>query len=220
MKSKSSLRKFTAAVGCAACTIFPTLAASLLFVSQANAAVIYLDNDFEDGTSQGWTLTNSALVYENGDVIFNMGSGDAAIDYSPSGDFSIAISRSSGEITQTVPLPLATTQAEDLTIAFSYNFRNASGTRRLHTDYSSDGGANWDNLGFVTGSGSTSYTLLDTNFSFTNDAIFRFRFSDSGGAAGPAFVDDIVISSATAIPEPTTALLGSLGLLALLRRRR
>jgi hypothetical protein len=200
--------------------LFPIYATCLLFASHAGAAVTYLSNNFEDGTSQGWTLTNYSTVYENGDVIFNMGLLDADINYSPNGQFSLAIGRLSGVSTLTTPLQLATDQAEDVTIAFNYNFRNGSGTRRLHTDYSVNGGADWVNLGFVTGSGSTSYTLLDSNVTLTDDTLFRFTFSDSGGAAGPAFVDNIVISSVTAIPEPSVALLGGFGLLALLRRRR
>jgi len=198
----------------------PIFASCLLLAPYAGAAVTFVNNNFEDGTSQAWTLTNNSIVYENGDVIFNMGAGDASIDYSPNDDFSLALSRQSGEVTLTVPLQLATNLAEDVTIAFNYNFRNGSGTRRLHTDYSVNGGTTWVNFGFVTGSGSTSYTLLDSVVTLTDDTLYRFRFSDTGGAAGPAFVDNVVITSATAIPEPSVALLGGLGLLAQLRRRR
>jgi MYXO-CTERM domain-containing protein len=57
----------------------------------------------------------------------------------------------------------------------------------------------------ATGSGAASYVASTTASTYVGTGTWRF---------------DMVTVSGTAIPEPTAALLGSIGLLGLLRRRR
>jgi hypothetical protein len=203
-----------------------TLSALAIGLSASfSSASVILDNDFEGGTMEDWSATGSdAGLYENGDVVSNMGASDAAINYAPTGDFSLWDGRGSSSLVLTNPLSLDTEGYTQVTIDFNYKFRNASGTRRLYTGYSSDGGLNWTNLGYVTYSGSKTYTLNEGTYTFTDNAKFRFTFSDSGGSAGPAFVDDIVIAGTPdyvpEVPEPASIATGLFGLTLIAGRRR
>jgi len=90
----------------------------------------------------------------------------------------------------------------------------------------------------LSGPGQTDFTLLDVGdndfannnefyaYAFTFDSsnglydTINYDFSISEVNNGRGRLGGIVISGVTAIPEPSAALLGGLGLLALLRRRR
>jgi fibronectin-binding autotransporter adhesin len=165
-----------------------------------------LSNNFEDGSMGPWQAANGtdAGLYENGNVVSNMGSGDASIQYAPNGNFSLWEGRLGSFLELTNPLPLGSRGYTSVTISFNWVCRNSSSSRRLNTEYSPDNGVTWLNLGFVAGptatisSGSGTYTLNAPAVTFTDQAKFRFTFTDSGGAAGPFFVDNIVI---TASPE-------------------
>jgi len=177
------------------------IAAMSVFAVGVQAEDVLHDNDFEDGTMGPWIAAGSAGdagLYENGDVVVNMESGDAEINWAPNGDFSLYVGRGGGYLELAEPLPLETREYTSVTISFNYNCREATGTRRLHTRYSSDNGETWTSLGQVTHSGSQSYTITSSDHDFTDEALFRFTFSDTGGRAGPFFVDDVVI---TASPE-------------------
>ena len=56
-----------------------TLFALALFAATANAATILVSNTFEGGTMEDWSTTNAsdAGLYHNGDVVVNMGAGEA-----------------------------------------------------------------------------------------------------------------------------------------------
>ena len=156
---------------------------------------VLIFNDFESGTLEDWTATGSdAGLYQNGDIVGNMGAADADIDYAPNGQFCMWEGRGGSHLDLTNPLPLASSGFTSVTIEFKHNFRNGSSTRRLRTFYSPDNGTTWQELGFVTFSGTKSYTLTPESHTFTDLAKFRFSFGDSGGAAGPAFIDDVKIS--------------------------
>jgi MYXO-CTERM domain-containing protein len=149
-----------------------------------------------------------------------------------------------GTITLTDALPLDAQGYTSITIGFSYEWLNGSTTRFLDIQYAANG-TTFTTLARVTsgngGTGGTpgflSITLLEgtdhtisgsgtiqnTSFlpSFADTA--KFRFVDNAAAAADVrvFVDDITLTgSPTYVPEPRAALLGGLGMLALLRRRR
>ena len=199
------------------------LTSALALAGISSAATTLINDNFEGGTMGSWTASGSdAGLYHNGDVVSNMGSGDASINYAPTGDYSLWDGRGGSYLELTNPLSLDTQGYTQVTISFNYNFRNGSGTRRLYTAYSDDGGSTWTDLGYKTYSGSMTYTLDEGTYTFTDNAKFKFSFADSGGAAGPAFVDDILIQGTPDyVPEPSAfALLGLGGLGLLIRRRR
>ena len=90
-----------------------------------------------------------------------------------------------------------------------------------------------DPITFVVDANSTT---IGVNFSFdsgdvsykagtdlSSDGLVRYNFGNGnivGGTANTSYQRFSVAGSVTPIPEPTTALLGTLGLIALLRRRR
>lgn len=84
-------------------------------------------------------------------------------------------------------------------------------------------GSNAD-IGLLTGSSLTGDTLVENrtlaDFNITSDATgvisFRYRDTTEPGGAGSL----LTAMSITQVPEPSAALLGGLGLFALLRRRR
>ena len=69
---------------------------------------------------------------------------------------------------------------------------------------------------------SGTFTGLAQGASVGTYAGFDWQISYTGDSTGPAFTggNDVVLRAVTAIPEPSAALLGALGLLMLLRRRR
>lgn len=69
---------------------------------------------------------------------------------------------------------------------------------------------------------SGTFTGLAQGASVGTYAGFDWQISYTGDSTGPAFTggNDVVLLAVTAIPEPSAALLGALGLLMLLRRRR
>ena len=78
-------------------------------------------------------------------------------------------------------------------------------------------GITWDALDL-----GTPYTLISTTETFSTSDIANFGF-DNRVAVGTSGREAYFTTGSLAvivIPEPTTALLGGLGLLALLRRRR
>lgn len=170
-----------------------------LFLTVANFnlhATNLTSDDFEDGTFGNWSVDggNDAGLYENGDVVSNMEASDAEINYAPNGEFSLWDGRGGSDLRLTELLDLASPSFTSVTISFDYKVRSPSATRRIRTSYSSDGGQSWTELGFVTGDGSKTYILDAETDNLTTEASFRFAFSDSGGRAGPAFVDNVVIT--------------------------
>lgn len=179
-----------------------TYLATLLFAVAAKSAAaqdVLVSNDFENASMCSWTnIGTDAGLYENGDVVSNMGASETNMTFAPGGSFCLWDGNGGSYLKQAAPLPLDTRGYTNITIRFNHNFRNGSGTRKLYTEYSSNSGTTWQSLGYVIYSGAKSYTLKEGTYTFSDQARFRFLFGDQGGGSGPAFIDDIVI---TATPE-------------------
>lgn len=195
-------------------------------------AATILSDSFE-GSSGNWTLTNSSALYTYA----------SGTNYATTGTGAINVTDGNATLPSAMTLDLW--GAADITISFDVKWNGGSSTNRSFIELSLDGGTNWLSLGNIqnaspyndaggTGIYSVSLTLTEgsgqtnsatlrtvptqyTGQTFTDSTLLRFR--DSG--SNPAYVDNLSITSATAvIPEPSAALIGGLGLLFLLRRRR
>ena len=103
----------------------------------------------------------------------------------------------------------------------------------LTAEYSTDGGANWFNIEAAkTANITLSFTPnsdLTQTYTFasplvvdhaTTDLWIRFKAENAAESTGAYINIHDMSFNGSVVPEPTTALLGSIGLLALLRRRR
>lgn len=120
-----------------------------------------------------------------------------------------------------IVLQVSTMGFTDLSVSWAQRGTSSGFTTRQF-DYSTDG-ATWTNFGTDTGAlGSTWVTEsydLSSVASIENQATVYFRIVLDGatGTSGNNRFDNITVEG---VPEPTTALLGALGVLGLLRRRR
>ncbi len=102
-------------------------------------------------------------------------------------------------------------------------WRNGGGAPEFYKwDYSLDGGTTWTPFGSTyeeTNAGDSIFR--DSSFSDSvSGGDILLRFAPTGGS-GNIHIDSIVVSGSVAIPEPSsTAVLGSLLMFSLLRRRR
>ncbi len=197
----------------------------------AHAATILVSSTFE-GSLGAWTTSTGAALYT-----YSTGT-----NYASGGTGAANLPKVGGTITLTDALLLNTQAYTSLTITFNFVWLNGASTRNMNVLYASDG-TNFMNLGSINTNnganatvGSSSITMTEgvghtvSNMTIANgtfDHVFtdtaKFRFTDNASAAADVrvFIDNIVISgSPTYVPEPGSALLGGLGLLALLRRRR
>lgn len=170
-------------------------------------------------------------------------------NFAAGGTGSVRLNQSGGTMT-TGLLPLGGGQgSETITVSLSVMFNNSSTTRRAFVEYSNDGGTSWFRLVRLQGSGagqdgvafSGSMTIQEgvNNFTFSGDSVFQTRVDgtayngsaftnqsvirvinvgSAGGDGFGVFIDNIQVTSS--IPEPASAILGSIGTLLLLRRRR
>ena len=103
----------------------------------------------------------------------------------------------------------------------AYKNSVASDMTTLVLEYGTDG-SGWTALGVPaqpTGTGTTGWRLIslsDTSIPITSTLFLRWTSSDTSTQFR---IDDVTLSG-TAVPETSAAVLGSLGLLGLLRRRR
>ena len=204
-----------------------------LLTVNAQAATTLVSSTFE-GSLGDWTASTGASLYT-----YSTGT-----NYASTGNGAANLPKGNGTITLTDALPLDAQGYTSITIGFNYVWLNGTTTRFLNIEYAADG-INFTQLARVTsGNGgspgspgtlsvtllegtdhtiSGSGTILNASFlpSFTDTAKFRFVDSASAAADVRVFVDNITITGTPEyVPEPRAALLGSLGLIALLRRRR
>jgi hypothetical protein len=200
--------------------------------SSATAATTLVSSDFE-GSLGAWTISGGATLYT-----YSTGT-----NYATTGNGAANLPKSGGTITLTDALLLHTQGYTSITVGFNFTWLNGTTTRFLNVEYAANG-TTFVNIGKLTsGNGTTGAyssititegssvgagTNINTSSFAYNGAAFadtaKFRFSDvaTAGADVRVFVDNIVISGSPTyvVPEPRAALLGGLGLLMLLRRRR
>lgn len=227
MKTNTILRSFLIA---AAATVIP--------FGALKAATTLIDTNFDSGSLGPWTVNSTALtgLYQHNTLLQPANT----VNYATSGDYAVSLNKAGGAMTSGSFDLSGGSGNESITISLSAKWINGSTTRRTFLELSLDGGTNWfwlatlqntDGAGSLTvsegsstvsragimGVNNASFTAWDGS-TFTDDVVFRYRNTASAGADVRIFVDDTVIT--TTIPEPTTAILGGLGFLMLLRRRR
>jgi len=187
-----------------------------------HAVTLFTDNfdsyaTTTDVTDAGWEINNNVSLWT-----------DPSYAFSVSNTLTIVEARNSNFVT-TPKLGLA--GATTATISFYWSTGPNSGAfgRFTQIQYSSDGTnfTTFAQIALPANSAQTSPVLftdtIDTatdGFAFTADSVFRIvGDNDGGGGGAPLAMDNFTVTS-DAVPEPSAALLGSLGLLALLRRRR
>lgn len=177
-----------------------------MLAATLQAADVLITNNFDTGSLQDWTASGGATLYTY----------TSGIDYSSSTPRAANLPKSSGTITLTSPLLLASKGYTSITITFNYKWLNGTTTRYLNVEYAADG-VTFTKLASLTsgnqGSQPASITLIkntdhtvvnmaiqNNSFlpSFTDTAKFRFQDTASAGADVRVYVDNIVI---TAIPE-------------------
>ena len=150
----------------------------------------------------------------------------------------VRVRSSNGAMLNENPLQLATLDLASIT--FSFDLKQVTSNYVQVVEFS-------NNIGFLTTGGSNTVVLLDTidglgtlglweaksytlvdgvDATFTDDSYFRIRklrpnpAGTTAGANGTFHVYDNLLITGVAIPEAPAALLGGLGILVLLRRRK
>jgi hypothetical protein len=205
-----------------------TQTGSYSFIPTGSQTLAYNKFNPALGTLTSVTVTTS-LTKSGGSLFLDNDSGTAA----------------SGNVSQTVRIDLASgdvsfvatvgTAGSNVNASTNFSVSLAADTGGDVSGYQNDGGA--DNGGQAFSDVSTSQTKTINpffqntyegtgTFDITVDGIQSFNTSTVSGAAG-SFTNSAATGEVTitynytaAIPEPTSALLGGIGLLALLRRRR
>lgn len=196
MKRKSSASLFS-------------LVGFMLSSAAATCATIITEN-FESGAT-GWNLNASPGTSTTTIASVDLGLGDG-----PSNVLRIATG-SSYQVGETPSINL--TGATTATITFDYGDTNGGGTRFMSVDFWT--GSTWVQLGSnITHNAANGTISLNVTSGFGADNKFRFEGKNAGGGGTQYSYIDNVIITADVVPEPRAALLGGLGLLALLRRRR
>lgn len=193
--------------------------ASLLLAAQAGATTTLLSDAFNttsSGSVPGWTEIGSDRW------------GGVGVENTQNGSAQVYFQTADGvNATAGIYRSLGVTGNEDDTITISFDFGSSTGTTYAGVFTASL----WDG---TPGSGTLLGSYVPANqspgvvvpFSFdvllnSNTAGNMFVQFNAGSSGGGAFeqarLDNVLVTS---IPEPSAALLGGLGLLALLRRRR
>lgn len=215
-----------------------TLALTAASVATVNGAVL-LEFDFSGATNTAASNTQSSTLNATGVVSSSMTRGAGIGNNNAGNSFrGTGFSNDGIALTNTDFFQFTVAAATNYTLSIESISANLNGTGTFSASpgvtmayaYSLDGTSFtlMDEFSRI-GSGTATYTLSTTEATALTDVdSVTFRFFASGqtttggwglqSAASPGTIGLSV--EGTAIPEPTTALLGGLGMLALLRRRR
>lgn len=188
------------------------LAFSIAANTASNAAVTVFQDDF--------SVNSLAADYVTQNVTYN-----ATPD-------TVTISRGSGSNFLQIadPFTLDTFESTELTVSFNFSFGASMFGSGFQVQYN-DGTNGWQTIASqgYTGTGAndsanaTNFLTTTINegatYTFSDSALVRIIGTTNTGGKG-YHIDNLLVEVDTAIPEPAAALLGSFGLLALLRRRR
>jgi hypothetical protein len=190
-----------------------------LFASHAGAATTLLSETFSElssGSVPGWTETGSDLFGGVGvEVLFGVGSSHAF--FQTNGSSVAGIYKSTG-VTGSIN--------ETITISFDLLGRSDSAvytgifTASLWDGVPGVGTQLVSNVPVNPAAGITSAISFSTTLVSNTAANLHVAFNAGVSGDGDfeqAIIDNVLV---TAVPEPSAALLGGLGMLALLRRRR
>jgi MYXO-CTERM domain-containing protein len=214
---------------------FETMAANGISADatqEANSA--WMDVTGKYRADQGNSGNQNARTDVGGFDGTNYGSVGSGVAFGDAGR-GLRVRSSTGAATLDSAMQLVTLNASSLTIAFDLQENTASYVLALQYSSTADFAAPVEIDRYV-GLGANaldswvakSYTLTDGvgGITFTDTAYFMIRKLSVAGTQGGInstfhYFDNIVISAETpAVPEPSIALLGGLGLIGLLRRRR
>ncbi len=196
-------------------TVFAPSATAALFTLSENASFTHTtsSNDFGASASgSNWASGSTNLT--NGTFSWGTLATDTTANTATFGVGGFTASDWGGDGTYTsVTIDVSGLDGVNISYEGSSVF-NSSPTEFFDFFYQIDGGAP-QAFGTLAVSGSVSGTQ-EVLLSGNNSLVVGFRFNHNG-ASDNAEVTELTV---TAIPEPSAALLGSFGLLALLRRRR
>lgn len=213
----------------------------------ANAAVIIQLNNFESNITP-WTATGTSTGQYIATTTLQP-AGAPTTNFAPNGSGAVRLGQSGGTITSGTLALAGGGTSESITISFGLLFYNGSTTRRGNVEFSNDNGSTWFRLATLQTGGATSNltaysgsvtinegsttvsrsgNILSNNggtayngSAFSNTSMIRINNLGSAGGDGfNIFIDDLQVTTTAPVPEPSAALLGAIGSLLLIRRRR
>jgi hypothetical protein len=224
------------------------IVAFIMTIGAAQAATVIIQSDSFEGMSQsslsanetqetlsGWkdvtSQYNALSVSTGANARTDQPGFGGTYGTATNAGIGVRVRSSTGAMTLDAPMKLLELEASSVTITF--DLKEVTADYFLVLQYSANAAFTVP-LTIATFNGNTtedlgvwrakSYTLTDGEGGvvFSDDAYFMVRKISSGiTGTNPDFhVFDNIVISAEVIPEPSSALLGSLGVLALLRRRR
>jgi fibronectin-binding autotransporter adhesin len=166
---------------------FPNLVFMMCLISGFLKADTPVKNNFEDGTSQSWTLTTTATLYSYVSGVNYAYEGTKAIKIPVNGTGGIATLTSS------------LTGYTSYKFYFSWKWEGSASTRFFSVDYSLNGGSSWSTGDWIKIVSSTqpSGSMSQTLTALAGDNVkFRFRGKTDAGGAYNAFIDTVLITTA------------------------
>ena len=162
-------------------------------LQSAVAQDVLVDNDFDDGTSQDWTLANSASIYSGTTYSYN------------STPHALALSTGTGgTATLTDPLALISSGYTNVTWRFYVNSPTGGYGEKYYFEYSNNGGSNWIQLAGGSlqylATGFKEYSISTANLS--DNFLFRIRMNDSSPKS--IYADSMLITATPEVPPAGT----------------